>query len=59
MVLCSEGNVLRVEELPGGWFEYNNAFTTVTEFYGEPLADSDEDSVTTRPAEGMFLLECW
>lgn len=31
----SESSVLRVEALPEEWFEYNNAFATITDFYGK------------------------
>ena len=42
----SDSNVLRVEALPEGWFEYNCAFTAVTEFYGKTMRN-DSNAVDT------------
>ena len=58
---------MRFEELPGNWFDYNNAFPTVTGFYSSPpvshptpteatageLLSSDMD--TTNMAEGKKI----
>ena len=35
---------LRYEELPGEWFDYNNAFPTVTGFYGTSLSTAHTEA---------------
>ena len=64
---------LRYEELPGEWFDYNNAFPTVTSFYSVPAAHhtltetatngepSSPDMDTTKMAEGKIsiILKCY
>lgn len=44
--LCSGGDGLRYEELPGEWFDYNKAFPTVTDFYGSSTSSSSSSSST-------------
>ena len=48
--IVSDLNVLRVEAVPPGWFEYNRAFSVVTEFYGN-LENTSIDS--SKRAEGI------
>ena len=53
MFWCSESNVLRIEALPEVWFDYNKAFSTVTEFYGGSANIASSDSfVGTELVEG-------
>ena len=39
-----------MEALPERWFEYNAAFVTVSEFYGE---NKDHGNSSTQTAEGV------
>lgn len=55
--LCaSDSNVLRVEALPGEWFEYNTSFATVTEFYGKMEAHSKSMAGEPQKAEGNEVM---
>ena len=45
---------LRYEQLPDEWFEYNNAFPTVTDFYGSSTSSA---SLTKTSAEPSFDLD--
>lgn len=57
----SDSKALRIEKLPQGWFEYNKAFSTVSEFYGrktESDAEAEECCDTLEKAEGNAVMAC-
>ncbi len=49
--------MLRVEALPESWFEYNNAFTTVTEFYAKTANFSSTDIATSDAANSSDAMD--
>ena len=71
LLLFSGIEGLRFEELPDAWFDYNNAFPTVTGFYGSASTKSTTQSQTgvssaeldsTKMAEGnavyLIVIRC-
>ena len=51
--------MLRCEELPQTWYEYNRAFTIVTEFYGREQSNTARESESLEKSgtvEGSVLL---